>query len=754
MTQATKADVQAQVDQAGSYTKAHPGRSALVTFSIANSPVTIDLTPDTCDPDPGCHSVSTKPKAGLCFDGSGIVVDALGPLAETDAVTLSAAGDAPVLRIYGSDNIFRGLTLVGSVTATTVQADTVEFMSTAARNRLEQSVVQGPSHGDAVGACGAASGADTDNLVVESQLFGAADKGLKADGAYVTIEGSCVANNQNGGIQATLGGHVTARENVVQFNIPGSAANGIFAFGDNPVDEQTTVETDGNIVRFAGERGLSVTGNAKGTFANDYVASNQYAGVKVFATLAGAMPPSATFTGVAFVCNAVPNLSGSCSDPPGRLCAADADCNSGACVSSPFPDGVGTFEGFDGACGACKTSLASCPCAPPTIDLGSAGAPGQNAATLNGLTADGINVDVHVPSAVVSAFGNEWESCVVGPCAPEDIRAVEVRHASDAKVDLEQSVPGARQHRPILFRTSPGRPRKGDLVRVFGEGLNAIDGNAVGDGCHTARPSPDHCDTTNPAVAAANHDPNGNRTTIAFGETIVDVDVDAVTPTMLAFRMPFDCFAPMTLTVTTQDASSQPPPTISLCDPSGGQDARGDIPCDDGDPCTIGDQCDGAGHCVPGNTVGPDCSTATSSSSTLPSTTTSNTTTTTTTTIQPTTTSTSTSSTIGSITTTATPSTTTTMSPTTATSSTTRPTTTSIPSTTTSTSRPTTTTTSTLPCRPEAPSTCNLDLCQRPKLHMKAVRLAHKIDTQSTPDAGPSGSRSASSDMSSSDAGL
>ena len=82
------------------------------------------------------------------------------------------------------------------------------------------------------------------------------------------------------------------------------------------------------------------------------------------------------------------------------------------------------------------------------------------------------------------------------------------------------------------------------------------------------------------------------------GQTF-DVDVHAVTPTMLIFQMPVDCFVAGTLIVTRgNDASSAPVP---ICDPSGCADSPAGTPCDDGNACTQGDQCDGNGACVSGS---------------------------------------------------------------------------------------------------------------------------------------------------------
>jgi hypothetical protein len=83
-----------------------------------------------------------------------------------------------------------------------------------------------------------------------------------------------------------------------------------------------------------------------------------------------------------------------------------------------------------------------------------------------------------------------------------------------------------------------------------------------------------------------------------------DADVHAVTPTMLIFQMPVDCFAAGTLTVTRgNDASSA---AVPFCDPPGCADSPAGIPCDDGNACTQGDHCDGNGACVPGAPL--DCS--------------------------------------------------------------------------------------------------------------------------------------------------
>ncbi len=92
--------------------------------------------------------------------------------------------------------------------------------------------------------------------------------------------------------------------------------------------------------------------------------------------------------------------------------------------------------------------------------------------------------------------------------------------------------------------------------------------------------------------------------TITVGGQAIDADVHAVTPTMLVFQMPVDCYAAGTLTVTRgNDAPSAP---VTFCDPGGCAEQPAGALCDDGDVCTLDDRCDGQGACVPSSVL--DCS--------------------------------------------------------------------------------------------------------------------------------------------------
>src|SRR5438552_11768761 len=238
---ASAAELQARLDEATAYTRENAG-PALVTFSadafpgatapqriyLLQPPCALDVTHNRCSPD-GTWDGWT---AGVCFLGDRIVVDALDRSARPGGVILSVdTCGRQLLRLYGSEN---------------VDSDA------------------GQPDDDGPG----------DNVIVDGRITNAADKGVKVDfGGFLTIERTCLHDNHNGGIQSTLGGHVVAIENVVQHNVPGAAQNGLTVKG---AADRSTLMTEGNVVRFSGGRGLSVTDNAEATFQDDYVADNQF----------------------------------------------------------------------------------------------------------------------------------------------------------------------------------------------------------------------------------------------------------------------------------------------------------------------------------------------------------------------------------------------------------------------------------------------------------------------------------------------
>jgi hypothetical protein len=160
------------------------------------------------------------------------------------------------------------------------------------------------------------------------------------------------------------------------------------------------------------------------------------------------------------------------------------------------------------------------------------------------------------------------------------------------------------------------RPRKGELVRVYNGALDDVGGtfNAVAGAACVARHFSDGlpagipddiCSADSPNVVAQNRViARGNRVLLDIGGETFDADIHAVTPTMLAFRMPVDCWAAGTITVARgQTAISQPVP---FCDAGGCADRGANALCDDDSVCTVDDRCDAGGACVPGAAL--DCS--------------------------------------------------------------------------------------------------------------------------------------------------
>ncbi len=600
----TESDLRSTLDAAAAFTAAS-GATALVTFDRtafpgAGAPVTVSLSQTTCATD--------QRKAALCLDGSRLVVDALDPRGERGGVVLAVGTRAiSLIRLYGSDDVLRGLVLQGSTDPNPAsQADTVAMAGASARrNRLEDCLVYGPTRGDAVSVSSDAGkpdgGAPADNVLDGCELTGARDKGMKVTtGGHVTVRESCVHDNANGGLQSTLGGSLVAVQNLVQHNIPGPSQSGIGGGKTGEAGARNTLVTRGNIVRFSGARGMTAVESTDATFADDFVADNQFTGARVEAT-SPATVPSASFDGVAFVCNHNGGITGTCrssGSDDGDLCTTDAECcdQPGTCCATdpscadPSRCVPTAPQGF----GAVVATCAGCPA--PQADF-----TGANAFTLNVNTypnALGANFVDAVPSVVIPTSGSQWEHCGGGTtCDTQAILADDVQLAAGGQIDLG-TPRAARVGEPTPLEVSRARPRAGDLVRVFGRDFNAIDGADCAQATAPVAP----CSAENPRVEFQNHSNRfGNRVVITIGGTNVQVDVDAVTPTMLAFHMPFDCFAPATLSVAKRDPNeSSFGESIAFCDAGGCADRPAGAPCDDGSVCTVGDACSADGRCVPG----------------------------------------------------------------------------------------------------------------------------------------------------------
>jgi len=616
------------LDEASAFT-ADSGATALVTFDPtvfpgAGHPVSVNVGFATV-PHKTC-AVQTCPdgkKAAYCLTASRVVVDALDANAERGGVVLLNGTCARyLLRVYGSDNVMRGLELHGiDGTGPLVTADTLAIAGPAAvRNRIEQCRVVGGSmmDGDAVSVndgAGAPGGPDSDDVIVDSEITGATDKGVKVvTRSHATVETSCIHDNLNGGIQSTDGGNVTAIRNVVQFNRLGPAQNGLLV-GVPEVGALDTMVTDGNIVRFSGARGISAVNAASGVFRHDFVAENQVAGAKVETTRPDpAAQPRAQFRGLAFICNDK-QTTGTCLGEPSTPCVRDTDCPSPLCTYPPVnaPPGSGFVADIDDSRdqpGACETAV----CLRPLADLGTEEDAGRNAIALNvnpgvggGANLNNAIPDTPLPS--IPAWGNQWEHCGTGAtCDVIAVDSMDLRPPATAADIGTPTGPGAGPA-PTLVRVEPARPKQGDFVRVYNGSLdgtggtfNGIDGAACTDAGlrpdgHPLGYPGDPCSPENPNIVNQNRTAaRGNTATIAMGGLVVNAEVHAVTPTMLVFRMPVDCFAPATLTVTRgTDGTSA---AIPFCDAGGCVGQPAGVPCDDGDVCTLDEHCDGNGRCA------------------------------------------------------------------------------------------------------------------------------------------------------------
>jgi hypothetical protein len=634
--QADGDDLLHQLDMAAAFTASSPDARALVTFDPdafpgAASPTQVNVAfrrgpPRSCDVD---TCVDGK-KAARCLYGSRVTVDALDRRGERGGVVLvNGTCERYLLRIYGSDNVLRGLELLG--TESTVTVDTLALVGAdAQRNRIEQCVVRGGmmADGDALSVgdgAGMPGGAEHDAVIVDSEITGAQDKGIKVvGGGHATIATSCIHDNLNGGIQATEGGHVTAVRNVVQLNRLGPSQNGLLVGVPDEIGDPNTMTTDGNVVRFSGARGISVVNAGTALFTNDFVAENAQAGIRVESTMPGPTP-AALLRGVGLACNHK-RVAGECF-PDSTPCTQDSACASFACEYPPDgePDGFGLSAGF----GLAKDMdvCAGGGCSNPVVDLGRGGRDaGRNALAQNRNPArNGVELSNELAGAAppIPARGNQWQDCGDAPmCNVSQVQAVDLRPAGTTAADIGTPTGAGGGPPPAIVRIVPARPRSGDFVRVYNGSLDGNGGtfNAV-DGVACTEPTPmtgdpdnpgepvglpsDPCSPASPEIASQNRTVGrGNRVTITLGGGTFDADVHAVTPTMLVFQMPVDCFASGTLTVTR--GNDAPSAAVTFCDPSGCGEQSPGAPCDDGNVCTLGERCDGNGACVPASSL--DCS--------------------------------------------------------------------------------------------------------------------------------------------------
>ena len=339
------------------------------------------------------------------------------------------------LSITSSGNRIIGMRLRG---AGANDRDVVNISSAGATaNEIRNCILDNAGTADVLGVDqGAGSDfAATANRLVDSEIFGAADKGVKVTtGSHLEIEDSWIHGNANGGVQATLGGSVRVRNCLVEDNRGASAQNGLSVQAAESEENASYLESAGNIVRRNGANGLSV--RAAIAVVNDsYFAVNGSSGIRIFNDVGPAS--EALVEGTAAVCNNV----------------------DGAVVANGS-----TADFGDGA-------------------LHSAG---ENAFTQNNLPAGGANFR-NATLAEVAVVSSQWEHCGRGPVCDE--AAVLARDLSDG--GRRTRIHPAQAHRsaavPVIDRVEPSRGRAGEVMRIFGHGFNVIDGHFAEEQCADVR---------------------------------------------------------------------------------------------------------------------------------------------------------------------------------------------------------------------------------------------------------------------------
>ena len=279
-------------------------REALSAANTAAAPARIQF--DERDFPSGTPTVITLASTLPALSGSGIIldgVDAAGAAGNRviDADGLAIAG----LRITGAANRIVGMRVRNTGGN---NRDVVSIAgSTARRNVIEQCIIEHSGTADGIGID---AGAGTDflanaNVVRDSEIFAASDKGIKVTtNAYAHLEHNWVHDNANGGIQSTLSGHIFARDNLVERSRGATAQNGLSINGAAPETPTIASEllTDGNLSRFNAGDGISIRGVSLGVINNDALLANDSDGLRVIDENGAA---AAAVQGISAACNAV-----------------------------------------------------------------------------------------------------------------------------------------------------------------------------------------------------------------------------------------------------------------------------------------------------------------------------------------------------------------------------------------------------------------------------------------------------------------
>lgn len=482
---------------------AGPGslRRALETAPVLPKPLLIQFDPVVFPPDTPTAVLLLSKLPSLATDA--VTIDGTDPTGATGNRVIDASS-LPIgaLAVTGARNTIIGLRLRN---AGGNNRDVLSISGSRANgNVIEKTIVEGAATADGIGVdlrAGASFG-DAVNLIRDCEVSGAADKGIKVTtGAYARVERSWVHHNLNGGIQATIGGHVEVWDSLVENNAGSTAQNGLVANGaDDDINptEVSELRSQGNVSRYNGANGLALRAWAIGESSDNYLAANASSGVRIYNDVGG--PAFAIVEGTSAVCNQA----------------------HGAAVADD------SFADFGGGL------------------LGSAG---SNAFAGNALSSSGKNFFNSAP-AQISAINCQWEACGnADACDDDAIDRLDVGHHAGEVLFAPAQAPKLLPP-PSVTTVVPASGRRGDLLRIFGSGFDAVAGNLVDGEC------------LHPAEANRCDGLRGNCVRIGG----VPAAVEAVTPTMLVARWPFTCVEPVALTVHglrgTDEVTSEP---VTLC---------------------------------------------------------------------------------------------------------------------------------------------------------------------------------------------
>ena len=478
-------------------------RSALGAVGALPKPALIQFAP-------GLTGSVTRSPGLPALAASDVTLDAIAPDGVPWERTIDGSGlDESALVITGARNFIVGLRLsnVGGnadvvlITGENANGNVLSQVQVVGRalvtcgSGLDGCLVDGscriPGGTQPQGVCGddgiavRSGGSVEPNRIEHCDVSGAYDKGIKvSDGGVAMVTDSVIHDNRDGGIQATLSGNVTALRNVIENNRGDDSANGLAANGPSAATQSlpARLTTRGNLTRNNSLRGISVRSFSVVSLQDDYACGNGTLG-------------RGTGLGLAVL--------------------GDADL---------FPTltvrGVASVYNLDSGVNVAGTAV---------VDFGVVADPGYNVFTGNGAASIVANFQNASP-APIDALVNQWEHCGRRPvCDDAAIAAADV----GGPVTFSPALSSRWNHDTFIEAVDPSSGAAGDLVRVYGRGFDAIEGQPRDGSCAT--------------IALNNRCLPNRGNCVRVGQ--VDAEVIAITPTMLIVKLPTTCVSPTTLSV-------------------------------------------------------------------------------------------------------------------------------------------------------------------------------------------------------------